>query len=48
MRKHTPPMGWNSWNTFAKEVDEKVVMEMPEIDLPVMKYDTNNNIFLAA
>ena len=28
--------------------DEKVVMEMPEIDLPVMKYDTNNNIFLAA
>ena len=23
---YTPPMGWNSWNTFAKEVDEKVVM----------------------
>ena len=28
---YTPPMGWNSWNTFAKEVDEKVVMESADI-----------------
>src|SRR5664279_5550350 len=23
----TPPMGWNSWNTFANHIDEKVVRE---------------------
>jgi alpha-galactosidase len=23
----TPPMGWNSWNTFASNIDEKVVRE---------------------
>lgn len=28
--------------------DEGIVTEMPEIDFPVMKYDTNDNIFLAA
>ncbi len=22
-----PPMGWNSWNTFGEEINEKVVME---------------------
>src|SRR5271154_6766996 len=21
----TPPMGWNSWNTFKKNIDEKLV-----------------------
>lgn len=24
---HTPPLGWNSWNTFGEEINEKVVME---------------------
>lgn len=23
----TPPMGWNSWNTFAEHIDEKIVLE---------------------
>ena len=23
----TPPMGWNSWNTFASAINEKVVRE---------------------
>lgn len=23
----TPPMGWNSWNTFAERIDEKIVLE---------------------
>lgn len=23
----TPPMGWNSWNTFAENIDEKLVRE---------------------
>lgn len=23
----TPPMGWNSWNTFASNINEKLVME---------------------
>ena len=23
----TPPMGWNSWNTFQTKISEKLVME---------------------
>jgi alpha-galactosidase len=26
----TPPMGWNSWNTFATHVDEKLIKETAE------------------
>ena len=26
----TPPMGWNSWNTFGSEVTADVVMEMAD------------------
>lgn len=26
----TPPMGWNSWNTFAQHINEKVVRETAE------------------
>jgi alpha-galactosidase len=26
----TPPMGWNSWNTFATNINEKLVEEMAE------------------
>ena len=22
-----PPMGWNSWNTFGENINEKVVLE---------------------
>ena len=24
---HTPPMGWNSWNTFGEEIHENLIME---------------------
>ncbi|MEO7976812.1 glycoside hydrolase family 27 protein [Flavobacterium sp.] len=27
----TPPMGWNSWNTFATNIDEKLVKETADI-----------------
>lgn len=27
----TPPMGWNSWNTFACDIDEKLIREMADI-----------------
>jgi alpha-galactosidase len=27
----TPPMGWNSWNTFASNINEKLVLEMADI-----------------
>jgi len=27
----TPPMGWNSWNTFETNIDEKLVKEMADI-----------------
>ncbi len=26
----TPPMGWNSWNTFEANINEKMVMEMAD------------------
>ena len=26
----TPPMGWNSWNTFGKDIDEKLVFEIAD------------------
>jgi len=26
----TPPMGWNSWNTFKTKIDEKLVMEVAD------------------
>ncbi len=26
----TPPMGWNSWNKFACNVDEKMIKEMAD------------------
>lgn len=26
-----PPMGWNSWNTFAEKIDENLVREMADV-----------------
>ena len=26
-----PPMGWNSWNTFGNEIDEKLIFETADI-----------------
>src|SRR3954468_15670828 len=26
----TPAMGWNSWNVFTKNIDEKMLMEMAD------------------
>lgn len=26
----TPPMGWNSWNTFGTKIDEKLIKEMTD------------------
>ncbi len=31
MIKLTPPMGWNSWNTFGSEIDEKLIMETADV-----------------
>lgn len=27
MLKLTPPMGWNTWNTFAEKIDEQLIMQ---------------------
>ena len=27
----TPPMGWNSWNTFETNIDEKLIKETADI-----------------
>ncbi len=26
MVKNTPPMGWNSWNTFGWDINEEIVL----------------------
>ena len=26
----TPAMGWNSWNTFGSNINEKLIMEMTD------------------
>ncbi|HNX90095.1 MAG TPA: glycoside hydrolase family 27 protein, partial [Paludibacteraceae bacterium] len=26
----TPPMGWNSWNKFACDIDEKLIMDIAD------------------
>ena len=31
MVKLTPPMGWNSWNTFGENINEKLIMETAEL-----------------
>ena len=27
MNPRTPPLGWNTWNTFGKDIDEKLILE---------------------
>src|SRR3954470_24173357 len=27
----TPPMGWNSWNTFQTNINEKLVMDIADV-----------------
>ncbi|MEX2028758.1 MAG: NPCBM/NEW2 domain-containing protein [Candidatus Curtissbacteria bacterium] len=27
----TPPMGWNSWNTFQKDINEKLIMDIADV-----------------
>ena len=27
MLAKTPPMGWNSWNTFGADISEKLILE---------------------
>ena len=43
MVKLTPPMGWNSWNTFGENINEKLIFEtadaMVEAGLPRMGYE---------
>lgn len=31
MLAHKPPMGWNSWNTFAQNINEKLIMETADV-----------------
>ena len=30
MLAKTPPMGWNSWNTFTKDINEEMIMQMAD------------------
>ena len=27
MIKNTPPMGWNSWNTFGADINEQLIFD---------------------
>lgn len=31
MLAKTPPMGWNSWNTFGENINERLIMEMADV-----------------
>lgn len=31
MLAKTPPMGWNSWNTFGQNIQESLIMEMADV-----------------
>lgn len=33
MVKLTPPMGWNSWNTFGENINEKLIMETADMSI---------------
>ena len=27
----TPPMGWNTWNTFGLDINEKLILESAQV-----------------
>ena len=29
--QHTPPMGWNTWNTFAEKINEQLILECADV-----------------
>ena len=31
MRINTPPMGWNTWNTFATNINEQLILDSAKI-----------------
>ena len=31
MTSQKPPMGWNSWNTFAQNINEDLIMEIANV-----------------
>ena len=31
MLAQRPPLGWNSWNTFGENIDEKLIMETTDV-----------------
>ena len=31
MLAKTPPMGWNSWNTFGTNINEQLIMETADV-----------------
>ena len=35
MLAHKPPMGWNSWNTFADKINEMLIMDTADTIIAV-------------
>ena len=31
MTAATPPMGWNSWNTFGPDIDEELIFQITDV-----------------
>lgn len=31
MIKHLPPMGWNTWNTFAQNISEELILDRKSV-----------------
>ena len=43
MLQHTPPMGWNSWNTFGTNISDQLIREVvcTPVDKPVVLLDSS-------
>lgn len=44
MIKLTPPMGWNSWNTFGENINEKMIFETADVMAESGLRDKDTNI----
>ena len=42
MLGQTPPMGWNSWNTFGSNINEKLIMEIADAKVTLIIFQIIN------
>ena len=42
----TPPMGWNSWNTFGRDIDEALLRQMTDLIVEKGLKDVGHEYFV--